>query len=105
MAWKYKSARILRASAGSNTPIVAAAVTIYDDAAQQQPGEPEDVFLARSHRTYQYTRMLTADGSGFAQTLQQFRDMVKAEVKGHIDLRNAAAAQTALWEDATGFEV
>lgn len=105
MAWKYKSARIQRATAGTNTPIVAAAVTIWDDAAQQQPGETEDAFLARSHRTFQYTRMLTPDGTNFAQTLQQFRDMVKAEVRGHIDLRNAAAAQTALWEDATGFEV
>lgn len=105
MPWKYKSARIQRASAGTNTPIIAAAVTIYDDAAIQQPGETEETFLARSHHTYQFTRRLTPDGTAFAQTAPQFQAMVKQEVKAHIDQRNAAAVAAGLWEDATGFEV
>jgi hypothetical protein len=103
--WVFKKAQIQRRTAGPTGAIIAAAVTIYDDAAQPQPGESNETFLERSHRTYQYTRALTADGSAFAQTPAQFQAMVKQEVKAHIDQRNAVQTAAGLWEDATGFEV
>lgn len=96
--WKFKGAKIQRRTAAANGPVVGAAVTIYDDAAQALPDELPEAFLARSHHTYRYTRRPD-------QTPEQFQTFVKFEVKAHIDHRNAAEAAAGFWTDAPELEV